>query len=66
MSDASLLSILLLVAIAIVLILLIVLLLRKPDAALERLRDNVIHSEAVALHICKHLKPRLYFDYSAK
>ncbi len=41
MSDASLLSILLLVAIAIVLILLIVLLLRKPDAALERLRVRV-------------------------
>ncbi len=41
MPDTDLLLILLLVAVAVVLVLLVVLLLRKPDAALDRLRGRV-------------------------
>ncbi len=41
MEDTSLVSIALLIAFAIVIVLLVVLILRKPDAALDRLRDRV-------------------------
>ncbi len=44
MQDITLFSILLLIALAVVILLLVVLILRKPDAALERLRGRVEES----------------------